>query len=97
MVEVYVNDFMSLVIPLSQDQLHHVGNAIMHGVHDVFPRDNVDSNNPISEKKLAKGEGTYLMRKTLLRFDFNGETKTMWLEEAKRVLSVFVFWKRKIK
>ena len=96
MVEVYVDDFMSLVIPVSQDQLRHVGNAIMHGIHDVFPPDEVDANDPISEKKLAKGEGTYSTRKTLLGFDFDGEAKTMWLEEAKRekLLTVLKGWIR---
>jgi hypothetical protein len=63
MVEVYVDDFMSLVIPVSQEQLCHVGNAVMHGIHDVFPPDAIDSNNPISEKKLGKGEGMYKTRK----------------------------------
>jgi hypothetical protein len=52
MVEVYVNDFMSLVIPVSWEKLRHVANAIMHGIHDVFPPDKDDSNDPILEKKL---------------------------------------------
>ncbi len=37
MVEVYVNNFMSLVIPVSWEQLCHVANTIMHGIHDFFP------------------------------------------------------------
>jgi hypothetical protein len=55
MVEVYVDDFMSLVIPISQEQLCHVGNAVMHGIHNVFPPNAIDSDYPISEKKLGKG------------------------------------------
>ena len=51
MVEVYVDDFMSLVIPVSREQLRHVANAIMHGIHDVFPPNNNDDKDPISEKK----------------------------------------------
>jgi hypothetical protein len=54
MVEVYVDDFMSLVIPISQEQLQHVMAAVMMGIHDVFPPDDNDSNNPISERKLIK-------------------------------------------
>jgi hypothetical protein len=50
MVEVYVDDFMSLVIPLSRHQLQHVATAVMTGIHDIFPPDNNDSNDPISEK-----------------------------------------------
>ena len=53
-VEVYVDDFMSIVMPTSKAQLDHVANAIMRGIHDVFPADIVDSNDPISEKKLKR-------------------------------------------
>ena len=37
MIEVYVDDFMSLVVPVSQSQLKHVAAAVMTGIHDVFP------------------------------------------------------------
>ncbi len=47
MVEVYVEDFMSLVISVSWEHLCHIANAIMHGIHDVFPPDEDNSNNPI--------------------------------------------------
>ncbi len=94
MVEVYVDDFMSLVIPVSQEQLRHVANAIMHGIHDVFPPDEEDSNDPISEKKLKKGEGRYDTRTTLLGFDFDGKGKAMWLEAVKRkkLLTILKGW-----
>jgi hypothetical protein len=46
-VEVYVDDFMSLVIPVMREQIQHVANAIMHGIHDVFPPNEDDSNDPI--------------------------------------------------
>ncbi len=42
-----------------QEQLTHVGRAIMAGIHNVFPADIIDKNNPISEKKLLKGEGQW--------------------------------------
>ena len=82
-IEVYVDNFMSIVIPTSKAQLDHVANAIMLGIHDVFPANIVDSNDPISEKKLKKGEGQYSTLKTLLGFDFDGNRKTMRLEEKK--------------
>ncbi len=96
MVEVYVDNFMSLVIPVSREQLSHVANAIMHGIHDVFPPDEDDSNDPISEKKLQKGEGRYDTRKILLGFDFGGKGKTMWLESAKqeKLLTILRGWIR---
>jgi hypothetical protein len=81
---VYVDDFMSLVIPTTKEQLDHVASAIMTGIHDVFPGNIVDSDDSISLKKLHKGEGTYSTLKTLLGFDFDGKRKTLWLEEEKR-------------
>ena len=38
MVQVYVDDFMSLVIRVSQEQLRHVVTAIITGIHGVFQR-----------------------------------------------------------
>ena len=56
----------------------------MHGIHDVFPPNNNDGEDPISEKKMKKGEGLYDTEKALLGFDFGGDAKTMWLESAKQ-------------
>jgi hypothetical protein len=96
MVEVYVNDFMSLVIPISQEQLQHVATAVMTGIHGIFPPDTDDSNDPISEKKMMKKEGQYSTLKTLLGFNFDGLAKTMWLESAKqeKLLTVLKSWVR---
>jgi len=96
MVEVYVDDFMSLVIPVSREQLRHVANAIMHGIHDVFPPDNNDDADPMSEKKMKKGEGLYDTEKMLLGFDFDGDAKTMWLESAEqeKLLTTLKGWIR---
>jgi hypothetical protein len=94
MVEVYIHEIMSLVIPVSWEQLWHAVVAIMIGVHDVFPLDADDSNDPISEKKLRAQEGLYSTRKTLLGFDFDGKAKTIWLEAAKRktLLTILKGW-----
>ena len=37
MLEVYMDDYIALDIPSIQDQIHHVTNSIMTGIHDVFP------------------------------------------------------------
>ena len=66
---------MSLIIPVSQEQIRHVAMAVMTGIHEVFLPEDTDNNNPILEKKLKQGEGIYSTRKTLLGFDFNGEEK----------------------
>ncbi len=98
MVEVYVDDFMSLVIPISKAQLLHTASAVMSGIHDMFlANDEDDGDDPISEKKLKKQEGQYSTIKTLLAFDFDGINKTMWLEPAKRkkLLTILRGWVRK--
>jgi hypothetical protein len=95
-LEVYIDDFMSIDIPTSQEQLEHMAAAVMTGIHDAFSADIVDGNDPILEKKLKTGEGHYSLFKTLLGFDFDGKQKTMWLEEEKRakILTTLQSWIR---
>ena len=96
LIEVYVDDFISFVLAPSGDQLRHVASAIMHGIHDVFPPEEEDSTDPISMKKMLKGDGIFSTRKCVLGFDFDGESKTIWLEEEKRavLLTVLKGWLR---
>ena len=42
MLVVYMDDYIVLATPKIQDKLHHVANAIMTGIHDVFPPDKDD-------------------------------------------------------
>ena len=88
---------MSLVIPVSKSQLKHTADAVMTGIHDIFPANDIDDgDDPISEKKLKNLEGQYSTEKTLLGFDFDGICKTMWLESAKRekLLTILRGWTR---
>jgi hypothetical protein len=78
-----MDNFMALVIPTLKEEVTHVGRAVMHGIHDVFPEHKNDTTNPIAKNKLFKGEGQTSTTKTLLGFDFNNKDKTMWLETAK--------------
>jgi hypothetical protein len=96
LLEVYVDDIVSHVIPTSREQLRHVSTGTMTGIHDVFPADDNDSNDPISEKKLKQLDGEYGTTKTILGFDFDGLAKTLWLEDAKRahLLTVLHGWLR---
>jgi len=68
----------------------------MTGIHDVFPANDNDSNDPILEKKLKQLDGEYATTKTILGFDFDGLVKTLWLEDAKRthLLTVLHGWLR---
>ena len=38
MLEVYMDEYIALAIPRSQDQLHHIANTITTGIHDVLPQ-----------------------------------------------------------
>jgi hypothetical protein len=99
LLKVYVDDFISPVIPCSQEQLRHVSTSTMMGIHDVFLADDNNSNDPILEKKLKQLNGEYSMTKTILGFDFDGINKTIWLKEAKRahLLMVLHGWIRSSK
>jgi hypothetical protein len=84
LLEVYVDDYISLIIPTSHKQLCHVSTSTMMGIHDVFPADENNTDDPILEKKLQKLEGEYATTKTILGFEFDRVNKTMWPEAAKR-------------
>jgi hypothetical protein len=71
LVEVYVNNFMAIVIPTTQHDITHVSQAVMHGIHDVFLADDNNANEPISKNKLMKGEGAMSTTKTILEFNFD--------------------------
>ena len=75
LVEVYVDDFVALAMAVSKAQLDHVAGGVMHGIHDVFPSNEDDNEDAISLKKLRKHEGTWMLRKEILGFEFYGEEK----------------------
>ena len=54
MLEVYMYDYIELAILRSQDQPHNFANAIMTGIHDVFPPEKYDKEDAISLKKILK-------------------------------------------
>jgi hypothetical protein len=83
-LEVYMDDYIGLAIPTSRPQLNYFANAVMHGIHDVFPANSIDDNDPISLKKLHKGEGKWAIVKDILGITFDGSNKTVWLEKDKR-------------
>ena len=63
-----MDDYIVLAIPKIQDQLHHVANAIMTGIHDVFPPDKDDKEDAISLKKILKKEAVWETIKNVLVF-----------------------------
>ena len=96
MLEVYMDDYIGLAIPTSIAQLRHYSNAVMYGIHDVFPPDADDDNDPISNKKLNKQEGSWATIKDILGLTFDGINKTIWLESDKRdvLITVLTGWLR---
>ena len=86
MLEVYMDHYIVLAIPRSQDQLHHVSNTIMTGIHDVFPSDKDDKEDAISVKKILKNEAAWAVIKNVLGFEFDGNPgeHTIWLTEDRR-------------
>lgn len=84
LVDVYVDDYISLVIPTSQEQLDHVANSIMCAIHEIFPPEAAPANDPISFKNLLKLKGAWDTIKEILGFVFDRNSKTMWLAKGKR-------------
>ena len=82
-MEVYMDDYITAAIATEQRHLRHLANATMHGIHDVFPPNEVDKQDPISEHKLRK-DGAWALVKDILGLTFDGDAKTIWLEDDKR-------------
>ena len=87
LIEVFVDDFIGMCVPRSKLELDHVSRAIQHGIHDIFPPDTDDDEDPTSLKKLRKGDGAWALRKDVLGWTFDGDDKTVELEEE-RVLKL---------
>ena len=47
-VEVYMDDYIKLATATTQEHLDHVANGIMCRIHDVFPPESVETEDPIS-------------------------------------------------
>ena len=98
MLEVYMDDCIVLDIPKIQDQLHHVANAIMTGIHDVFPPDKDDKEYAISLKKIMKKEAAWATIKNVMGFEFDrnpGEHNILLTEDlCTYILTKFKKWIR---
>ena len=70
-----------LAIPRIQYQLHHVANAIITGIGDVFPPDKYDKEDAISVKKILKKESVWGIIQNVLGFEFDGNPgeHTIWI------------------
>ena len=72
-----MDDYIGLAIPETRAQLQHAANAILHSIHNVFPGQPNDNQDPISIKKVKKGDVTWRLVKDILGFTFEGARKML--------------------
>ena len=103
---VYVDDFVLAAVEDNQgSQLSTIARAALHGIHSIFPppaiTGHVNGKDPISQKKLDKGDAKWDPNKVILGFQFNGKNRTVCLppDKAERlnVLLTQVLRKTKIR
>jgi hypothetical protein len=86
LVEVYVDDFIQLAQTTDPTQLRHLSRAILTAIHSVFPPPSVtghDGEDPVSLKKLQKGDGLWTTKKEILGWLFDGAKRCIELPPDK--------------
>ena len=84
--EVFVDDFVGITNKIDKAHLEQISKAMINGIHSIFPPPEVTTHpggDPVSEKKLGKGEGTWSFTKEILGWDFDGKAFTMQLPPSK--------------
>jgi hypothetical protein len=84
MSAVYVDDYcLAAVEDSTGTLLQRTAKATLHAIHSVFPTPEAtgtpDAKDPISEKKLAKGDARWDTQKEILGYWLNGSNRTMQL------------------
>jgi hypothetical protein len=85
-LEVFVDDFIGVINTNDYPTLLHLSRAMLHGVHSCFPPPTVTKHmggDPISEKKLHQGDGTWDTEKEILGWILNGKDYTVHLPVKK--------------
>jgi hypothetical protein len=85
---VYVDDFIGVAVENKEGTLlGRMARSIMHGIHSVFPPPEVTGHtggkDPVSLKKLEKGDGQWHHLKEILGFIIDGDAKTIRISDAK--------------
>ena len=87
LTEVFVDDFIGCTNNASFAHLQHFSRAMMlYGVHSIFPPPEVTGHqgqDPISQKKLEQGEGTWEHTKEILGWLVDGAKFTVQLQPDK--------------
>jgi len=87
LLESFVDDFMHLVQSTDQEVLRHCSKVLLHGIHSVFPPPKITGHSradPVSVKKLEKGDGIWEVRKEILGWMVDGATHCIELTEKNR-------------
>jgi hypothetical protein len=85
---VYVDDYIGACVE-NKDGSHlgRISRAALHGIHSIFPppaiTGHTNGKDPISYKKLLRGDAQWHPQKEILSFIVDGETKTVKISEAK--------------
>ena len=77
-IECFVDDYISLVIPTSQEKLRHVANAAMNGIHYVFTSDAEDDKDSTSLKKLKKRSHNVTWKRKCWIFNFMASKRQLF-------------------
>lgn len=86
LLKVFVDDFCAITNNLHPQHLTSFSKAIIHGIHSIFPPPNITKHigkDPISQKKLAAGDGTWDTTKEILGWVLNGVNYTIQLLPSK--------------
>jgi hypothetical protein len=87
-VKVFVDDYiLALAENTQRTLLRRVARATLFGIHSIFPPPSMTGHSggkdPISEKKLEKGDARFLIHKEILGFLMNGRARTVQLPQKK--------------
>jgi hypothetical protein len=87
-VSVYLDDFIGAVVEnASGTLLGRVTKAALHGIHSIFPppetTGHVGGKDPISLKKLQRGDARWNSEKEILGFLVDGAAKTVRISDAR--------------
>ena len=86
LTEVFVDDFIVVTNDTSRKHLTHFSRAMLNRIHSIFPPPTITGHqgeDPISQKKLHKGEGTWSYQKEILGWLVDGAIFTIQLMPSK--------------
>ena len=87
MLEVFCDNFIHMAQTSDPAQFLHLSRALLSGIHSVFPLPKMSGHNgqdPISKKNLESGIGQWTVRKEVLGWMGDGETRCIKLARYKQ-------------